>query len=436
MTDTGAQDGPSGTGDSGGSSWAPLAHRSFRRLAAGRLLVYFANSMAPVALAFAVLDATGSTTDLGLVVGARSLANVALLLVGGVVADRMRRTLVLQGSALAAAAVQAAIAASVLLDATSIPLLVLLSVLNGALAALSLPASAALTPQTVPDDLIRPANAVMRMGINLGAIAGSSLAGVVAAVFGPGWGLAGNAVAFCGAALCFSGVTTAPADEAAPAAERVRPLHELRDGWREFTARRWVWIAVLQFMVVNAVIAGGVQVLGPVVADDTFGRGVWGTVLAAEMAGAVAGGFLAARSRARHALLLGVALVAVEAVPLVVLAEAPGALLLTVAMFANGMALEQFGVAWDVSLQENIPADRLARVYAYDALGSFVALPLGEMAAGPLAGRLGVHTTLLGGAALVVLVTAAALCSRQVRSLTTGRPAPAPGTPAAEPVPQ
>jgi MFS family permease len=435
MSEAGAHGEQSGTGGSAGGSWAPLAHRSFRRLAAGRLLVYFANAMAPVALAFAVLDATGSTTDLGLVVGARSLANVALLLVGGVVADRVRRTLVLQGSALAAAAVQAAIAASVLLDATSIPLLVLLSVLNGALAALSLPASAALTPQTVPADLIRPANAVMRMGINLGAIAGSSLAGVVAAVFGPGWGLAGNAVAFCGAAVCFFGMTTAPADDG-KTAERVRPLHELREGWREFAARRWVWIVVLQFMVVNAVIAGGVQVLGPVVADDTFGRGLWGAVLAAQMAGAVAGGVVAARSRVRHALLLGVALVALESVPLVVLAEAPGALLLGVAMFANGAALEQFGVAWDVSLQENIPADRLARVYAYDALGSFVALPVGEMAAGPVVGHLGIHTTLLGGAALVAVATVAALCSGQVRSLTTGRPAPTPEASATQPVPQ
>ncbi|MGW7256818.1 MFS transporter [Streptomyces sp. NPDC054834] len=436
MTDSGAAHGEQGgTEGSGGGPWAPLRHRSFRLLAGGRLLVYFANAMAPVALAFAVLDATGSTTDLGLVVGARSLANVALLLVGGVVADRVRRTLVLQGSALAAAAVQAAIAASVLLDVASVPLLVLLSALNGALAALSLPASAALTPQTVPADLIRPANAVLRMGINLGAIAGSSLAGVVAAVFGPGWGLAGNAVAFCGAALCFFGVTTAPADGGKPT-ERARPLHELREGWREFTSRGWVWIVVLQFMVVNAVIAGGVQVLGPVVADDTFGRGLWGAVLAAQMTGAVAGGVVAARSRVRHALLLGVALVVLESVPLVVLAGAPNALLLGVAMFVNGAALEQFGVAWDVSLQENIPEDRLARVYAYDALGSFVALPLGEMAAGPVAARLGVHTTLLAGAALVLAATAAALCSRQIRDLTTGQPSPVPGPPVTEPVPR
>ncbi|MFI9754649.1 MFS transporter [Streptomyces collinus] len=414
MTDTDAH------GTAGAQTWAPLRHRSFRRLAGGRLLVYFANAMAPVALAFAVLDATGSLTDLGIVVGARSLANVALLLVGGVVADRVRRTVVLQGSALAAAGVQGAIAVSVLLEAVSIPLLVLLSVLNGALAALSLPASAALTPQTVPASLIRPANALMRMGTNLGAIAGSSLAGIVAAVFGPGWGLAGNAVAFCGAAVCFLGVTAAPV---AATGERTRPLRELREGWREFTARSWVWIVVVQFAVVNAVVAGGIHVLGPVVADDTFGRGVWGVVLAAQMAGAVAGGVLAARSRARRALLIGVAMVAVESLPLVVLAQAPGVLLLGVAMFLNGVALEQFGVAWDVSLQQNIPPDKLARVYSYDALGSFAALPLGEMAAGPLAGHFGERGTLLGGAALVVCATAAALCSGQVRALTTVAPA-------------
>ncbi|MEU4469721.1 MFS transporter [Streptomyces sp. NPDC024017] len=417
MTDTDAH------GTAGAQTWAPLRHRSFRRLAGGRLLVYFANAMAPVALAFAVLDATGSLTDLGIVVGARSLANVALLLVGGVVADRVRRTVVLQGSALAAAGVQGAIAVSVLLEAVSIPLLVLLSVLNGALAALSLPASAALTPQTVPASLIRPANALMRMGTNLGAIAGSSLAGIVAAVFGPGWGLAGNAVAFCGAAVCFLGVTAAPV---AATGERTRPLRELREGWREFTARSWVWIVVVQFAVVNAVVAGGIHVLGPVVADDTFGRGVWGVVLAAQMAGAVAGGVFAARSRARRALLIGVAMVAVESLPLVVLAQAPGVLLLGVAMFLNGVALEQFGVAWDVSLQQNIPPDKLARVYSYDALGSFAALPLGEMAAGPLAAHFGVRGTLLGGAALVVCATAAALCSGQVRALTTVAPEPKP----------
>ena len=50
------------------------------------------NSVAPIALAFAVLDLTGSARDLGLVVGARSLANVVFVLFGGVIADGCRGT--------------------------------------------------------------------------------------------------------------------------------------------------------------------------------------------------------------------------------------------------------------------------------------------------------------------------------------------------------
>lgn len=404
------------------SPLAPLRHPDFRRLATGRLLMYFANSMAPIVLAFAVLDLTGSTTDLGIVVGARSLANVVLLLLGGVIADRVSRTLILQGSAAAAACIQGAIALSVLLGFTSIPLLIVLSVLNGALAALSFPASAAMTPQTVPAEMLRPANALMRMGINIGMIIGASLGGIVVALLGPGWGLVCNAAAFLLAALCFLRLKGAATESAAT--ERSHPIRELREGWKEFTARTWVWVVVLQFMVVNAAVAGGIQVLGPTVADDTFGRTAWGVVLAAQMAGAVVGGFLAARSRHRHALRIGVAVVAFEALPLVVLAEAPGTLLLSLAMFANGIALEQFGVAWDVSLQENIPADRLARVYSYDALGSFIALPIGEMAVGPVSGLIGRETTLLAGAVLVVAATAAALCSRDLRNLVSHPTAP------------
>lgn len=68
---------------------APLRYAAFRRLAAGRLVNMVGNAVAPVALAFAVLDLTGSVRDLGLVVGARSLMNVLFVLFGGVLADRV-----------------------------------------------------------------------------------------------------------------------------------------------------------------------------------------------------------------------------------------------------------------------------------------------------------------------------------------------------------
>jgi hypothetical protein len=100
---------------------------------------------------------------------------------------------------------------------------------------------------------------------------------------------------------------------------------------------------------------------------------------------------------------------------------------LLVVMFAAGVGLEQFTIAWDLSLQQNVPGDRLARVYSYDMVGSFVAIPIGQLVAGPVALAVGTTATLTGAAVLIVVATAAALTSQGVRTLRrseVGEPAP------------
>ena len=79
-------------------SLAPLREREFRLLFAGRTISFLGTAMAPVALAFAVLDLTGSKTDLGLVLAARSIPQIVFLLVGGVWADRLSRHRVMVAS--------------------------------------------------------------------------------------------------------------------------------------------------------------------------------------------------------------------------------------------------------------------------------------------------------------------------------------------------
>ncbi|MGW3958561.1 MFS transporter [Amycolatopsis sp. NPDC005003] len=397
---------------------APLREARFRALVTGRSLADFGNAVAPFALAFAVVDLTGSAVDLGIVVGARSLANVLLLLFGGMLADRLPRSVILQGTETAAALTQAAIAASVLCGFASIPLLAGLGLVNGAVSAISLPAAASLTPLTVPPALFAPANALVRLLSNAGRIAGAGLAGVLVAFAGSGWALAGNSLLFLAAALAYRRIRL-PRGERVPGS---RPLAELAEGWREFRARSWVWLVVLQFMIVNAAIAGALLVIGPLVADDTFGRTGWGFALAAQTAGSLLGGVLAAHWQPRRMLLFGVALTMVDALPMLALGQTPYLLPLLAAMFLSGVAIEQFAVAWDVSLQENIPPDKLARVYSYDMLGSFIAMPLGQLAAGPLAEHAGRSATLLGGAALVIGATALVLCSAQVRGLVRREP--------------
>ncbi|MFB9682856.1 MFS transporter [Amycolatopsis plumensis] len=397
---------------------APLREARFRALVTGRSLADFGNAVAPFALAFAVVDLTGSAVDLGIVVGARSIANVLLLLFGGMLADRLPRSVILQGTETAAALTQGAIAASVLCGFSSIPLLAGLGLVNGAASAISLPAAASLTPLTVPSALLTPANALVRLLSNTGRIAGAGLAGVLVAFAGSGWALAGNSLLFLGAALAYGRIRL-------PRGERVpgrRPLAELAEGWREFRARSWVWLVVLQFMIVNAVLSGALRVIGPLVADSTFGRTAWGLALAVQTAGSLLGGVVAAHWQPRRMLFAGVAWVLAGALPMLALGETPYLVPLLAAMFLSGVALEQFAVAWDVSLQENIPPDKLARVYSYDMLGSFIAMPVGQIAAGPVAEHAGLSATLLGGAALVVAATVPVLCSSQVRGLVRRAP--------------
>jgi MFS family permease len=189
---------------------APLRSRPFRYLVIGSTVSRLGNAIAPVAPAFAVLDLTGSATSLGIVVGARSLANVIFLLLGGVVADRLPRSFILVGSSLASAATQGVVAVLVFARTDSVALLAVLSAVNGTLSAFALPASVALVPQTVPADQLVPANAFARMGANAASLLGVAVAGIVVAGLGSAWGIAIDAASFAVAALFF-GSTPRPA---------------------------------------------------------------------------------------------------------------------------------------------------------------------------------------------------------------------------------
>jgi len=414
---------------------APLRLAPFRRLALGRAAAMLGNGGAPIALAFAVLRTTGSPTQLGLVVAVRSLFNVAFVLFGGVLADRLPRRLVLVGSSVLSAASQGALAALVLTHHATVPWILALSACNGTFAAFAMPASSALLPQTVPDELRRQANALNRMAANGAMIGGAALGGAVVAAAGPGWGLAIDATTFALSGLLFAGVrvgpTAAPAQDSPPGAAGTGMLHELRVGWREFVARRWVWTIVATFCFLNAAYSGAVGVLGPAIAEKSFGGAGWGLVLAAETAGMLVGGVLGLRLRPQRPLLVGVVCMAGCALLPFALALGMPVAVLAGVNFLAGVGVEQGGIAWETSLQQEIPQDRLARVYSYDALGSFVAVPLAQATVGPLGAAIGVNAALFGSAAVILGCTVAMLAVRDVRALRikTAAPVSAPAAP-------
>lgn len=333
----------------------------FRNLFFARFLTVTGNGIAPIALAFAVLDMGGSVGDLGIVVAARSLLNVLSLMLGGVLADRYSRNRVLFIASIVAAVSQGIVAWLVLGGAATMSNLALLGMINGAATGITLPASAAMVPQTVPVNHLRQANAIIQLGVYGGTVIGASLGGALISVIGPGWGLAVDALGFAVATPLWLLVRVN--SQCLPGVQH-NFFHQLREGWKEFIAHTWIWTIVAQFTIVNAAFSGVVMVLGPAVADATFGRTGWGMMIAAQGAGLIAGSCLALRWRPRRDMLTGVILIAFCALPMWLLSLKAPALLLIGAFFLTGIGFGQFGVVWSHYLQVRIPADKLARIYA------------------------------------------------------------------------
>ena len=396
------------------SRLGPLAEREFRLLFLGRTTSFAGNAFASVALAFAVLDLTGSKSDLGFVLAAREVPQVIFVLAGGIWADRLPRHHVMVGSNVLSGATQAGVAALLLSGQARIWELVVLAAANGTSSAFFFPASQGIVPQTVPMPMLQRANALLRLGLNASWIGGAALGGVVVAATSPGTAIAVDAGGFLLAAA-FVGAMRLPAG---PAMEGGNFLAELAEGWQEFRSRPWLWAIVLQFSIVNAAGNGTENVLGPAVAKAHLGgAGAWGLVLATQSLGLVAGGLLLLRVRPRRILLtatfgvlLGPLVLVTLAVPLPLAAVVPAA-------FVAGFGIEIFGVLWDTAMQQEIPGDKLSRVASYDALGSIVLIPIGLSVSGPIAAAVGTRATFLGATALILAATLAVLLVEDVRTL-------------------
>jgi MFS family permease len=396
------------------TAFRPLGEREFRLLFVGRAVSLFGTAFAPIALAFAVLDLTESASALGLVVAAGFVPQIVFILVGGIWADRLPRHHVMVASDLVAGGVQATIAALVLTGVAEIWQLVALQVVRGVASSFFFPASQGIVPETVSARMLQEANALLRLTRNGAQIGGAAAGGILVAAIGSGWALAFDAATYVvGAAFLLA--LRLPRELTMPERDFVR---ELREGWQAFRARTWLWGIVLQFAFVNAAGVGAWSVLGPVVADAELGGAeAWGLILASQAAGFIAGGFATLRYRPQRLLLVATLAMFPFAVPILLLVPPAPTVLIALAAFAAGFGIELFGVFWDVAMQQQIPPDQLSRLYSYDALGSFVFIPLGAAVAGPAADTVGLTETLVGAAALIVIATALVLLIDEVRNL-------------------
>jgi MFS family permease len=193
---------------------------------------------------------------------------------------------------------------------------------------------------------------------------------------------------------------------------------DLRDGWSEFIAHRWLWAIVAQFSVMLLGFFGAFAVLGPVVAQrDLSGASSWAAIVGGQSVGLLAGGVVALRWRPQRPLLVATIAVFGNALPIGALAMGLPLAAIVCAAVINGVGMEVFGVYWYTALHEHVAPEALSRVSAYDALGSIGISPIGLVAAGPIADLIGVNATLWIGVLLVVVPTAVVLFVPEVRNL-------------------
>lgn len=405
------------------ASLAPLREREFRLLFLGRGVSFVGNAIAPVALAFAVLHLTGSKTDLGLVLAARSIPQIVFLLIGGIWADRLPRHQVMVGSSVVSGLSQASIAVLLLSGQAQVWHLVVFGVVNGTSTAFFFPASQGIVPQTVPPALLQTANALLRLVLNASAIGGAALGGLLVAGFGPGTAIAIDAATF-GLGALFIGAMRLPANLRLQGSSF---LGELGTGWREFRSRTWLWVIVLQFAFVNAVYAGAFTVLGPVIAQTRLGGARdWGFIVAAQATGFVAGGLLGLRFRPRRMLVVATFGILLESGVTLALGVPLPLISIIATAFVAGVGIETFGIMWDTTMQQEIPGELLSRVYAYDMLGSLALMPIGLALAGPIADLVGTREALWGAGAIVILATLPVFAVRDVRRLERRGATPSP----------
>jgi MFS family permease len=370
--------------------------------------------MAPIALAFAVLDLTGSASDLGWVLAAAWIPQIVFILVGGVWADRLPRNLVMIAANVVSGAAQAAVAVLLLAGVAQLWELVVLQVVRGIAISFFFPASQGITPHVVEAEQLQQANALLRLSQTATSVFGAAVGGVVVAVIGSGWAIAFDAATYLASASLLARMRTRIRAKRAQSSF----VRELAEGWNEFRSRTWLWLVVAAAAIGNMAWVGSQAVLGPVVAKESLhGATGWGLVTAAESLGLVTASLVALRWRPRRLLLYGV--FGLMATPLLLVALAVPLPLAAVAATAvvAGFGLDLFNVYWITALQQHVPDDVLARVNSYDALGSFVLIPIGLTLVGPLAEAIGVSTTLWCAAGVATLMPLVALSSRQVRRL-------------------
>lgn len=391
------------------------AVRNLRRLVISRFVSNLGNGLAPVAVAFGVLELpNGDGKSLSLVMAATSLALVLFSLLGGVIGDRFPRAWVVGGADILLAILVIANGIAYVTGNGNVILFTVVGFFSGLLNAIWYPAMSALTSDLAEPEILQDSNAATMLSGNIALILGTAVAGIIVATIGPGWAIIIDGVTFLIAGLLVYSMRSAT--PVVKRSETSSTIHEIKTGWREFSSRRWVFLVVVSFSFVVSMERAVYSVLGPLVADEKLGGPKpWSLILATWAIGSVVGVLFAAKVRPRYPIRVAI----ITQFPLFLwffsLGNTTNVYLIAIFSFFVGIAFDFFYVLWVTTLQQHIPKESLSKVMSYDVLGSLALAPIGIAVAGPIAELYGTSPVLNVISFAFIVCMAAPLLSREVR---------------------
>jgi DHA3 family tetracycline resistance protein-like MFS transporter len=378
----------------------PLAVRDFRLLWFGQTVSMFGNGVFTVALAWQAYELTGSPGTLAAVLLSKSIPMLALLLLGGVVTDRIdRRTLLLWSDALRAVAV-ASIAALSLSGSLEVWHLMTLGAIFGAAEAFFQPAATAILPDILSGQALAQANSLQAASRILGfQLVGPAVGGLLVAAAGPGWAFVLDGSTFVFAFVAALLMRRAPVGQ--PAGGKM--LKEIAEGFRYTRAHRWLWVTLVAAAFTVLAVDGPFDVLLPLAVKERIGggaRGFGAIVAAAGVGGILAAAYLGQRGLPKRRVVTMYVSWAVSSVGIAVIAVSRSVPLAATVSALTGVGLEIGMVIWNTLVQEQVPRNLLGRVSSLDWMVSLGLTPVSYAIVGPLGVAFGAVPVLVAGGIL------------------------------------
>ena len=397
-----------------------LREPAFRNLFVGQAFSRLGDRIAPIALAFGVIDSGGSAADLGIVVGAGSVPFALFALAAGVWSDRVPRRRVMIASDAVRATVQAVMGALLLAGSAQIWMLVALAAVYGTADAFFWPAMNGLMPETIGSDRLQEANALLGSAQSASNILGPVIAGLLIAFVDPGGAILLDAATFV-VSIVFLLRLGPRVPLLAPGADESAEegfFEQLRGGWREVRSRSWVWTVLIALAAYHVIVLPSVFVLGPILAHrELGGASDWATITAGFGIGSVVGQVLIYRLPFRRPIRAAVIGLVIASTQAAIIGSGLPVLAIAALEAVTGVAVSLAFTLWETSLQQHIPTRALSRVSSYDFTASAGLMPIGLALAGPVADGIGLHTALRVMSALGVASALACLAVPSVRAL-------------------